>query len=211
MSDVSRPRNVAGLFPDEASRAEARELFGRMVALAFARGVSRAEAEELAQEVVLHVWRKGDEYAEQAGKSRRSWMLKVAQNRLTDLLRSRRKVPLVADYLDYLGAPSGSQDAEWEFAASRAAERRDRVLSSLNEKNQAVVEHWVRLLRLEITREEAGRALDMSVAQWEAAKKRVGRAIKGKMEELGYDEDMLFEPRRTHDARVLVARTEEGE
>lgn len=172
----------------EAARALTMRLTPRVVGYAARTlGGDRAEAEDVAQEAMLRLWRVAGEWRQGEAKVT-TWLYRVVTNLCTDRLRKRRRngpalddVPEPAD--DYPGAEAQMQE-------TARAQALDAALAELPERQrQAVV-----LRHIEgMSNPEIAEVLDITVEAVESltarGKRALAKALAGRREELGYDDD----------------------
>jgi RNA polymerase sigma factor (sigma-70 family) len=83
----------------QGSHGALAELHARHAPLVFglaARALDRAAAEDLVQDVLLTVWRQASTYDRERGPVR-AWVVRIAQSRIANELRRRRRRPLDGD------------------------------------------------------------------------------------------------------------------
>lgn len=168
-------------------------IYGRLVALGLGKGLTTEEAKELAQETLLRAWDKCSRYTPRPGTPLVAWLLRVAQNLLVDRVRSEEVKRRAVEQMEHdQGGDHPTRTQYSSLADADAARRRARLLIGLPEELQRVFWVWVEQYEGRINRDEAAVCLDITVEEYEAAKKRVRRAIEKEMERLGYrTEDLL--------------------
>lgn len=182
--DSVEHRRLGEVLPPDR-RQDLKYIHGRIVATAMRKGLSKAEALDVAQEVAVRLITKQGQYVERPGTPYVAWLWTVAQNYLTDVLRSRAAQHRLAERLWREADDAGPPDAEQRLTDHEAQLNRDRLLEALPEEDRLVFLVWARQNDGEIDRTEASEQLGMSVAEYEAAKKRVRRTITTAMVRLG--------------------------
>jgi len=145
----------------------------------------RAEAEDVTQEVMLRLWRVAPDWRQ--GEARvATWLYRVTANLCTDRLRRRRSVGLdeVAEPPD--PTPSVADRIQGD-ARMRALSD---ALASLPERQAQAVA----LRHLEgLTNPEIASVMEIGIEAVESltarGKRALAAALKGRKEELGYDDD----------------------
>jgi len=172
---------------------ELKYVYGRLFVSACSKGLTREAAEELVQETLLRAWEKRSHYTPRPETPLVSWLLRVAQNLLVDRLRAEQVRHRVLEEIKHdQGSDHPTRTQYSSLADADAARRRDRLLLDLPEDLQSVFWAWVEQYDRGINRDEAADRLGLTVEKYEAAKKRVRRAIEREMECLGYKrEDLL--------------------
>lgn len=182
--DSVEHKRPGGVLPPDR-RQDLQHIHGRIVAVAMHKGLSKAEALDVAQQVVVRVIAKCDQYVERPGTPYLAWLWTVAVNHLTDVLRSRGAQRRLTERL--WREPEGDRppDAEQQLTDHEAQSNRDRLLEALPEEDRLVFLIWARQNDGEIDRAEASDQLGISMAAYEAAKKRVRRAVAAAQLRLG--------------------------
>jgi len=102
-----------------------------------------SEAEELLQETFLRFWQQASRFEARRG-SFGSWLMSIAHNLAIDALRSRRRRPQRADFVDLTTLPLHEIDlAASAHEAAEASELRDRVrraMAQLPEPQRLAIE-----------------------------------------------------------------------
>lgn len=182
--DSVEHKRPGGVLPPDR-RQGLQHIYGRIVAAAMHKGLSKAEALDVAQEVGLRVFAKCDQYVERPGTPYLAWLWTVAVNHLTDVLRSRAAQRRLTENLWREPEDARPPDAEQQLTDHEAQLNRDRLLAALPEEDRLVFLIWARQNDGEIDRAEASDQLGMSVVAYEAAKKRVRRAVAAAQLRLG--------------------------
>lgn len=174
-------------------RREFKYIYGRLVVFGLSRGLTRGEAEELVQETLLRAWAKRGHYTPRPETPLVAWLVRLAQNLLIDRLRAEQVRNRVLEQMEHDQASDHPTRTQYSsLADADAARRRARLLVGLPEDLQRIFLVWVEQWDRRIDRDEAAVRLGMTVEEYEAAKKRVRRAIEKEMERLGYKiEDLL--------------------
>lgn len=182
--DSVEHKRPGGVLPPDRRR-DLQHIHSRIVAVAMHKGLSKAEALDVAQQVCVRVIAKCDQYVERPGTPYLAWLWTVAVNYLTDVLRSRAAQRRLAECLWREPEDAPPPDAEQQLTDHEAQSNRDRLLAALPEEDRLVFLIWARQNDGEIDRAEAGDQLGMSVVAYEAAKKRVRRAVAAAQLRLG--------------------------
>jgi DNA-directed RNA polymerase specialized sigma24 family protein len=169
--------------PDQ--RRDLQLIYGRIIAVAMQKGLSKAEALDVAQQVGMLVIAKGNQYVERPGTPYLAWLWTVSVNHLTDVLRSRAAQRRLTERLWREPDADRQPDAEQQLTNHEAQSNRDRLLEALPGQDRLVFLIWARQNDGEIDRAEASDRLGMSVVAYEAAKKRVRRAVAAAQLRLG--------------------------
>lgn len=136
MSDPQLPTDealVAAVAADPEAGEAVAGLYARHAPVVFgmaARALDAAAAEDVVQEVFLTVWRQAHTFDPRRG-SVRAWIVRIAQSRVANELRRRRRRPLASSGADDVveGLPDGRPgppDARWQ------AFRRDALHAALD-------------------------------------------------------------------------------
>jgi RNA polymerase sigma factor (sigma-70 family) len=195
-TETTGPGKAPGTVRDLVSpelRQNFKYIYGRLVAFGLGKGLPIEDVEELVQETLLRAWAKRGNYTPRPETSFVSWLLRVAQNLFVDRLRAGQVRHRVLEVMEHdQGSDHPTRTQYSSLADADAARRRDRLLLGLPEDLQSVFWVWVEQHDRGIDRDEAADRLGMTVEEYEAAKKRVRRAIEKEMEGLGYEtEDLL--------------------
>jgi RNA polymerase sigma-70 factor (ECF subfamily) len=128
LSDESLLAGLASGDPEQAA-AFVRRFQRRVYGLALGILDDSAAAEDVAQETFVRAWRHAGGYDPRRGRVA-SWLLTIARNVASDVLRMRRSEPVAPEALIAMAAASGDLNPE-EHAL--AEERRRSLLSAIRE------------------------------------------------------------------------------
>jgi RNA polymerase sigma factor (sigma-70 family) len=209
-SDSTLKAQTVGDLLAPQNHQELRYVYDRLIAYARRRGLTHQDSEDLTQEVLLRAWQRRNQFSPRPGGSLVAWILTVAKNLLIDRLRTKAAEGRLTAGLGEDPASEYAVDSQLsELADREAARRRAALICRLPEELRPVFWSWVEQSADGGRREVAAEQLGMSIAAYEAAKKRVRRAITKDLEELGYGpRDVLtFGPRLAR----LVDRAGSGE
>jgi RNA polymerase sigma-70 factor (ECF subfamily) len=134
------------------------------------------EAEEVAQETFLRLWTEAVNFEPRAQP--KTWLYRIARNQCIDRLRKRRTHGSETD----VSETGASEDRpSLLFARKQTAERVERALSALPERQRAALT----LVHYEgLSGTEAGEVLDVSVEALESLLSRGRRALRESLREL---------------------------
>ncbi len=187
-----RPSPDRDIVPDEPGDAIPwRELARRLLVFARGLGASVEEAEDVVQDALQHVAAHPDWFDPGRGSLpaalrtvvRNAWL----NRRRHDNVR-QRAVPRLAV------VTTGTIDPDVAVRSERARDRRHRVLALLEPEERAVFEAWLGQRTRQCTAKQAARSLSLSVAAYEAAKKRLRRRVRAAIEQLELTPADLFDP-----------------
>lgn len=182
--DSVEHKQTSGVLPPDRRQA-LQHIHSRIAAVAMHKGLSKVEALDVAQQVVVRVIAKCDQYVERPGTPYLAWLWTVAVNYLTDVLRSRAAQRRLTENLWREPEDARPPDAEQQLTDHEAQSNRDRLLEALPEGDRLVFLIWARQNDGELDRAEASDQLGMSMTAYEAAKKRVRRAVAAAQLRLG--------------------------
>ena len=170
-------------------------IYGRLVAQGRRWGLTFHDAEDLAQDALVRAWARRHRYTPRPKKPLLSWLLKVAHNLFLDRVRTRNVERRVLDKIEgVLGGDCPTNTQHSNVADAEAGKRRQELILELPDDLRTVFWVWVEQQQRRISREEAADQLGRSVDEFEAAKKRVRRAMEIAMEHLGYGPEDLRSP-----------------
>lgn len=174
-------------------------------------GLTPPDAEDFAQDAIVHALERRDRYTPKEGVPAVAWLLSVARNRFIDRIRRQcvEEQRLRDVEYDRQSTPR-EHDQEQEVLNEQAAERRNRLIQALSDRDRKIFMVWVEQNLGRIDRAQAVKLLEMQdIAAYEAAKKRVRRSVMRKMAELGYEPaDLVDEEPRVE---KLIARASHEE
>jgi len=189
-SETSAPSNAPGTVRDLLTpelRQNFKYIYGRLIAFGLGKGLTVEEAEELVQETLLRAWTKRGHYTPRPETPLVGWLLRVARNLFVDRLRAQQVSRRALEQMEHDQGSDHPTRTQYSILGNTdAARRRVRLLVGLPEDLQRVFWVWVEQCDRRINRDEAAVRLGMTVEEYEAAKKRVRRAIEREMELLGY-------------------------
>ncbi len=147
-----------------------------------------SEAEDVVQETMLRLWKMAPDWRQGDAKVS-TWACRVAMNLCTDRLRRRRVGPQIA--LDSIAEPAADLASAVDVMTARQrSETLDAALSALPARQrQAVVMRHIE----GFSNPEIAEIMDIGVEAVESLTARGKRALKkalyGKREELGFEDD----------------------
>ena len=149
-----------------------------------------ADAEDVAQDACLRAWDGRRRYFQRADANVGGWLLRVARNIVIDRVRQRHAISKKAD-----GALPGEQlrlripDPEAVLALDEGSDKFARVLAALDYVDRAFLAVWAEQAEGDGSREDAAEELGFTMAEYEAAKKRLKRRLDAVVVKLGISFD----------------------
>jgi RNA polymerase sigma-70 factor, ECF subfamily len=138
----------------------------------------QGEAEEVAQETFLRLWTEAASFEPRAQP--KTWLYRIARNQCIDRLRKRRSHGQAVD-LDSAEQGSSEDRPSALFARKQTAERVERALSALPERQRAAIT----LVHYEgLTGAEASVVLEVTGEALESLLTRGRRALRDRLREL---------------------------
>ena len=93
---MSEMLSMAGL---EALQSSFREIYPRLFRYVFSRtDLPPADVDDIVQEALVHGWQRREEFLEQS--SFETWLFSIAQHKIADFWRGRRRAPEVLEALE---------------------------------------------------------------------------------------------------------------
>jgi RNA polymerase sigma-70 factor (ECF subfamily) len=113
---------MAGL---EALRSSFREIYPRLFRFVYSRtDLPPSDVDDIVQEALIHGWQRREEFLEQA--SFETWLFSIAQHKIADFWRGRKRAPEVLEALDKIDLAPIPEDL------LNSAELRQRVAEALD-------------------------------------------------------------------------------
>lgn len=152
-----------------------------------------ADAEDVAQEACLRAWKHRQRYFQREDAKVVGWLVSVAKRIVIDRARARRSQlqrgeAAVPDEQLRLAIPNG----EVSLGRARAAHGLRRVLDGLDEVDRGFLGVWAEQRQRNVSREVAAEEMNMTMSEYEAAKKRLRRQVKVVAEQLGVDVSVVL-------------------
>jgi RNA polymerase sigma factor (sigma-70 family) len=192
-------------------RDDLKYAYGRM--LGYAKGVlklEKSQAEEVVQAATLLAIQRIGKYEERPGVPFVSWLKKVLLNLVRDEHRRRQRAERLRDPAGNATTPAAATSPDVGIANAQAKQRRDQLLAALSRDASTVFAVWAEQNAGYIDRAEAAARLGLSMAGYEAAKKRVRREVDSAMERHGLsEEDLMSELPSTANVRLARGHGEE--
>jgi RNA polymerase sigma factor (sigma-70 family) len=167
--------------------------FGRAITYARKKlSLSAADANEVASRAAVRAIAKLEQYQEQPGVSFDAWFRKIVTNLVRDEHRHRERTTRLRDFAKEATRAAPTLPPNLELANFQAKMRRDQLVAQLPSDLRVVFEVWVQQHDQSINRTEAAARLGMTMAGYEAAKKRVERESLKALERLRFDTGDLW-------------------
>lgn len=169
-----------------SQRQDLEYAYGR--ALVFAVKVLRlnkADADDVVGDAAVRAIERLDKYQPRPGVPFLSWFRRVLVNLVQDEHRRRERTERLRDPAADATTPAAPVPPDLNMANAQASLRRDQLLAELPRDIRTVFEVWAEQRARVIDREVAAERLGYSIAEYEAAKKRVEREVLRTMDRLG--------------------------
>lgn len=173
---------------DQQLRKVIGDVYPDVLRVAFNQTRNLADAEDVAQDACLRAWEARARYFRHKDARVIGWLVKVAKRividrsrrRQADLRRAEGALPLEEVRLSI---PDGAA----ALTRARALRLSRTIIDELDEVDRAFLGVWAEQRKRDITRDGAATELDMTIAEYEAAKKRLRRSAKTIAKRLGVD------------------------
>lgn len=184
MADEAPPRTTVRDLIAPGRVAEAKYLYGRLLALARQQGLGQAAAEDLAQQAVVQALLRADQYTPQTGRPFLAWLLAIARNLAVDELRRVAAERRALERVHALPRET-SVTADGALHDEQAARNRQRLLASLAPEEREFYRTWTQQHARLIDRATAAARLGLSIEAYEAGKKRLDTRLHKALMQLG--------------------------
>jgi RNA polymerase sigma-70 factor (ECF subfamily) len=147
--------SMAGL---DALRSSFREIYPRLFRFVFSRtDLPPSDVDDIVQEALIHGWQRRQEFLEQS--SFETWLCSIAQHKIADFWRGRRRAPEVLEALERIDRAPIPEDL------LSTAEMRQRVALAL----ERLADEYARVLTLRYLEDLPVRAIAERLGESESA------------------------------------------